>query len=232
MRPSHATVVAYLALFVALGGVSWAAIKLPRNSVGAKQIKKGAVRSADVKNGTLKAADLGPDVVRAGPAGAPGERGERGERGETGPAGSPGDPGSPGAPGSDAASAVFARAEVPSDSATYWLAASGVSVPGFPSEVRLVSPPVAMVARDMRVRLDDAPGDGLRQRTFTLVVNGTDTTLGCTITSNLTTCSDTTAAATVPAGSLIYIKATGVNSPAATTALITWRLTEATPQTR
>ena len=34
-------VVAYLALFVALGGTSYAAIRLPANSVGARQIKKG-----------------------------------------------------------------------------------------------------------------------------------------------------------------------------------------------
>ncbi len=36
-----------LALFIALGGVSYAAIRLPANSVGAKQIKTNAVRSSD-----------------------------------------------------------------------------------------------------------------------------------------------------------------------------------------
>jgi hypothetical protein len=39
-RPSHATVVAYLALFVALGGSAWA---LAANSVGTAQLKDGAV---------------------------------------------------------------------------------------------------------------------------------------------------------------------------------------------
>jgi hypothetical protein len=42
-RPSHSTVVAYLALVVALGGSAYAAIKLPAHSVGGKQLKTGAV---------------------------------------------------------------------------------------------------------------------------------------------------------------------------------------------
>jgi hypothetical protein len=36
-------VVAYLALFVALGGTSYAAVSLPRNSVGARQIKNHSI---------------------------------------------------------------------------------------------------------------------------------------------------------------------------------------------
>ena len=35
--------VAYLALFVALGGTSYAAVSIPRNSVGTKQLRNGAV---------------------------------------------------------------------------------------------------------------------------------------------------------------------------------------------
>ena len=42
-RPSHATVVAYLALFIALGGASYAAATLPAGSVGTKQIRPHAV---------------------------------------------------------------------------------------------------------------------------------------------------------------------------------------------
>jgi hypothetical protein len=41
--PSPAMVVACIALAVALGGTSYAAIKLPRNSVGTKQLQKNAV---------------------------------------------------------------------------------------------------------------------------------------------------------------------------------------------
>jgi hypothetical protein len=48
-RPSPAMVVASIALTVALGGTSYAAIKLPKNSVGAKQLKKNAVTRVKVK---------------------------------------------------------------------------------------------------------------------------------------------------------------------------------------
>jgi hypothetical protein len=46
-------VVGYIALFVALGGVSYAAVSLPKNSVGAKQIKKGAVTRSKLANGAV-----------------------------------------------------------------------------------------------------------------------------------------------------------------------------------
>jgi len=47
-RLSYANVVATLALFVALGGVSYAAVVLPAHSVGARQLKAGAVGPAQL----------------------------------------------------------------------------------------------------------------------------------------------------------------------------------------
>jgi hypothetical protein len=41
--PSPAMVAAFIALAVALGGTSYAAIKLPRSSVGTAQLQKNAV---------------------------------------------------------------------------------------------------------------------------------------------------------------------------------------------
>ena len=62
-RWSYANVVATLALFVALaGGTAFAAIQLPKNSVGSKQIKKEAVTPAKLSTAaksTLKA--TGPE---------------------------------------------------------------------------------------------------------------------------------------------------------------------------
>jgi hypothetical protein len=58
LRPSPAMVIACIALMVALGGTSYAAIKLPRNSVGAKQLKKNAVTGPKVKANTIKGADV------------------------------------------------------------------------------------------------------------------------------------------------------------------------------
>jgi hypothetical protein len=50
---TYSNVVATMALFIALGGVSYAAVKLPKNSVGTKQIKKNAVTGVKIKKGTL-----------------------------------------------------------------------------------------------------------------------------------------------------------------------------------
>lgn len=83
-RLTYANVTATVALFIALGGSSYAALSLPRNSVGTQQIRPGAVRSPDVKNRSLHVADLS---VRA----------RRSLSGQTGPAGPPGPPGAPAA---------------------------------------------------------------------------------------------------------------------------------------
>ena len=87
-------VVAYLALFVALGGTSYAAIKLPKNSVKAKQIAPGAVASSEVKDHSLLGKDFKPgqlpvgakgDVGPKGDTGAKGDKGDKGDQGEPGP---------------------------------------------------------------------------------------------------------------------------------------------------
>lgn len=57
-RPSPATLIAFVALLVALGGTSYAAITLPANSVGGQQLKKNAVTGTKVKDRSLKAADF------------------------------------------------------------------------------------------------------------------------------------------------------------------------------
>jgi hypothetical protein len=51
--PSPALVIALIALFIALGGTSYAAIKLPKNSVGSKQLKNNAVTGSKIKNGAV-----------------------------------------------------------------------------------------------------------------------------------------------------------------------------------
>jgi hypothetical protein len=53
-RPSHATVVAYLALFLALGGSAVAA----KTAITGKQIKNSTITSVDIKNGSISGADL------------------------------------------------------------------------------------------------------------------------------------------------------------------------------
>jgi hypothetical protein len=81
---TYANVVATLALFVALGGSAYAAIKLPANSVGTVQLRDNAVVSSKVANGSLLAADFKAGQLPAGPAGP------AGPTGPAGPAGAPG----------------------------------------------------------------------------------------------------------------------------------------------
>ena len=57
-RPSASMIVALIALSVALGGTGYAAIRLPKNSVGGKQIKRNAVTTTKVKNSTLRGSDV------------------------------------------------------------------------------------------------------------------------------------------------------------------------------
>ena len=105
--PSPAMIVACAALVVALGGVSYAAGVLPKNSVGTAQLQKkavsasklgrNAVTGAKVKNRTLMAADFKAGQLPAGP---------QGPKGDTGPKGDKGDPGAPLGANSVAASEV------------------------------------------------------------------------------------------------------------------------------
>jgi hypothetical protein len=93
-RPSAATSIALLALFVALGGTGYAASQLPSNSVGSAQIKRGAVHRSDlhknavtskkVKNGSLLAADFKSGQLPRGPKGDPGVNGTNGTNGRDG----------------------------------------------------------------------------------------------------------------------------------------------------
>jgi hypothetical protein len=93
-------VVAYLALFFAIGGAgAYAAGALPKNSVGAKQLKRNAVTSKKVKDGTLRAADFASGQLQAGPRGQVGPQGDRGPIGEQGPQGKEGPEGKEGKQG-------------------------------------------------------------------------------------------------------------------------------------
>lgn len=98
-RPSAGVVLAIVALFVALGGSSYAAVSLPKGSVGSPQIKQNAVNSKKVLDGSLLAKDFKPGQLPAGPQGAPGPQGPKGDTGPQGPQGQQGPAGPQGAPG-------------------------------------------------------------------------------------------------------------------------------------
>jgi len=90
LRLSPATVIAMVALFVALAGTGYAATAVPNNSVGTKQLKANAVTSAKVLNGSLLGVDFKAGQLPAGPqgpAGPAGPKGSPGSAGAQGPAG-------------------------------------------------------------------------------------------------------------------------------------------------
>jgi hypothetical protein len=57
-RLTYANVMSSVAVFLVLGGAAFAAIKLPKNSVGTKQLKKNAVTTAKIKNGAVTGAKI------------------------------------------------------------------------------------------------------------------------------------------------------------------------------
>jgi hypothetical protein len=78
---SFANVMSVIAVFIALGGAAYAAVKLPKNSVGTKQLKKSAVTSAKVADGTLEAADFKKGLLLTGSVGPVGPQGPAGATG-------------------------------------------------------------------------------------------------------------------------------------------------------
>jgi Collagen triple helix repeat (20 copies) len=102
LRHFRRNFVSYLALFVALGGTSYAAVRLPSNSVGSLQITKNAISSSKVRDKSLLARDFKPGQLPAGKpgdAGPAGPQGPQGPQGAKGPAGAPGLKGDTGSPG-------------------------------------------------------------------------------------------------------------------------------------
>lgn len=91
----YANVTATLALVIALGGTSYAAI-----SITGKNIRNNTITSADIRNGTIRGADVAASSITSGkirngnllardfkagqlPAGAPGPQGAQGPTGVT-----------------------------------------------------------------------------------------------------------------------------------------------------
>ncbi len=55
--------IAMLALFIALGGTTYAATALPKNSVGTKQLRKNAVTSVKIKSGNVTNGKIAKSAV-------------------------------------------------------------------------------------------------------------------------------------------------------------------------
>jgi hypothetical protein len=212
-RPSPALVVSLIALSVALGGTGYAAIVLPANSVGTKQIKRNAVTAAKVKDASLLAADFRPGQLPAGSAGpagpagaagatgaggatgaagatgATGETGVTGAQGLQGPKGDKGDPGADGSP--DTPQQVLAKlAQVDgSGSGLDADTVDGIDTTGLPHIVGTATPGfnVGPVAADTCADQSSFGISGLQATDFLLVQRQTPPTSGIIDSFRITT---------------------------------------------
>jgi hypothetical protein len=64
LRFLRGNTLALLALFVALGGTTYAATALPNNSVGTKQLKKNAVTNPKIKNAAVTGAKVADNSIK------------------------------------------------------------------------------------------------------------------------------------------------------------------------
>lgn len=190
---TFANATSLLALVIATSTAGYAAVTLPRNSVGSAQLKAGSVKAADlgkssvstvkVKDGSLLASDFAAGQLTggaagpagpAGPAGAVGAAGPAGAKGATGAAGPAGAVGPKGAPGSALAYATVSGAGVVDpahSSAGVTVAAS--NIPG----VYCVTPPAAARA----VMVSPATDAAIADRIVSVEINDSPSTIaGCT----------------------------------------------------
>jgi hypothetical protein len=86
---SYANVTASLALFIALGGTGYAAVTLPRNSVGNAQLRNNAVGPTELRPGAVRSSDIRNRTIRVGDLSRKTRSALRipGPQGPTGPAG-------------------------------------------------------------------------------------------------------------------------------------------------
>jgi hypothetical protein len=226
---TYSNVISTICLFILLGGVSWAATSLPKNSVGSPQIRNGQVRSQDVRNNSLTSADIRESTLRL-PQGPRGAKGERGIQGMTGPTGPVGPTGSDGATGPSGATGPTGQAgttgatgpaapglmvgssggaQLPGMS---YLPASGVGNYADLTTAESVAP-ADMVASALTVSKSVATLDS---RIYQLMDDGTPT-LTCIVTPPATTC-ESIGSIPISRGSRIAIRAVSFSGEPASVA--------------
>jgi hypothetical protein len=227
-RLSYANVMATIAVFIALGGSSYALV------VTGKTVKDGSLTGKDVKNDSIRSADVAgltaKDFAGGLPSGAPGQPGTPGGKGEIGPAGPTGAGGAAGPTGpmgSDAAAFLLANISgagtcAQSQSCAQSAAISGLSQAGGGAGVQMISPPYPVRIRDLQVRAMSGPG-AANTRTISVLVASDPSAVACTMTGSQTVCSNTADEVVVPANTSlgIWIATTAAGAPAGSTIVLT-----------
>ena len=210
-RLTYANVMATIAVFIALGGVTWAA-----STIKSKDVADNALKSIDLKDGKgVQDADVVPDSL----GGAAINESSLDKV--------------PSALSADSATDADTLDGMDSDDfdaagsdATVFLGNTGGNIPGlayvspsgnstFANEAFAATPaPVAMVVTDLVFVLSQPPG-GNAVRTLRFRVNGFDTSLTCSVTGILQTCSAPGAAVAVSPLDSISLQWSHEGAPAA-----------------
>ena len=222
-RLTYGNVVATLALFLALGGTSYAAI-----SITGKNVKNSSLTGKDVKNNSLTGADV--KTIKSGDVA---DRSLLAKDFKTGqlPAGPKGDTGSAGADGARGAAIISGQATglPPATNSSAFRRASpyGLStVSVFPADVASLSPNRPIIARDLSARVSaDTPAGGSTEVDFVANPDGVNSDpvvgrveFGCTIVDTGGTDDKTCMASgpiTIPPGALLFMRVS-VNGGATT----------------
>jgi hypothetical protein len=231
-RLTYANVMATIAVFVALGGSSYAAIKVTgrdvvNSSLTGKDVKNSSLFGRDVRNGSLRGADFKAGELPAG---------QRGPEGPQGSNGTDGADGADGADGKDAASAFVGRN---TESTSYpptqvrFLDISGqADSSDTEAGVIQLSPDVPIVARGLSVKVPVSNLFGGGVVTFTLRDDGADTALTCSVSEVPTDpVRETTKACTSPGTAAISpssdlsVKVSGSGDAIWRNARFSWRAT-------
>jgi hypothetical protein len=231
---TFANVTSLIALFVALGGTSYAALTITgknvkNSSLTGADIRNSSLTSRDIRDRTLLARDFKAGQLAAGLQGAKGLKGDKGDRGAPGAPGAAGahgtngTNGTNGANGSPAFGALLGRGvNVPAG--TSFLAPSGqLAANANENNVSSFTPNATMTARDLAVTLSVATGL-TDTRTFTVRIGNADTALSCTVPAGNTGCTSTQTV-TIPGGSLVSIGSTSTGTPSPTDVRFGWRAT-------
>lgn len=193
--PRPATVLAFAALVIALTGSAIAAKRYLITST--RQIKPGVL--AQLKGKTGPAGPKGD----AGATGAKGDTGAAGAKGDTGAAGTNGTDGTNGTNGSDATGATMgALSSTGSGGTTTMLVTTSANAPVTNTGGQL-TPNRALVFKDFAFAVPALTGS--ETITATIVLNGVDSGVACTVTAPATMCTSS-ATLNVPARSLLAIR--------------------------
>lgn len=205
--PDHGTVVAYVALFVAVGGAGAYAANtigssdIKRNAVKAQHVAPGSVKANHVARNAVKAKQIAPNAVRRSAI----ARGHV-RRGHIAP-GAVG-PGQLAPAARRSGGIVTASVRLPSMAPAQAVYAGFGGSPETSSEegVATLTPARDLVLRDLRLELTGSVLPSIRR--FTLRLNGADTSIDCT----LATAAQTGGSCafdeelSVPAGSLLSLR--------------------------